>query len=294
MTAEQFLSELRGEYPKYNDLGLIDSSSVYRWIYNALNRFGGDIAEPREMIVSVTNGYAKLPSHYFDLLYAYKCEPYMATAKDKKMIPQLQNVFGYVTTESRDMKWCSCDECCVEETESHIVERIYINVQDRREEVNVYYRNPMLLRLGKRMMRDVKSCAADCRNRWEYQSPFEIIVNAKTLYANFDGSIYMRYRAIPEDDEGIPFIPDTALGAVRSYVESYVKAKLFENIFANENLELAGVLSKKFDTEARMSLQTAMRDAKMENFRLDSLWNIADQNRRESAIHASIWPRKLP
>jgi hypothetical protein len=132
---------------------------------------------------------------------------------------------------------------------------------------------------------------SDCRNRIESNSPFEIIINAKTLYANFDGKIYMRYRATPEDEAGIPYIPDTALGKVQYYVETYVKAKLFENICANENLDLACKLSQKFEAEARFELDGAKRDAKMENFNLDSMWAIARQNRREVAMIEAMWPK---
>ena len=146
MTAEQFISELRGEFPKYNDMGMIEPSSIYRWLYNALKRFGGDICETREMIIDVRKGVAVLPNHYFDLIFAYKCDPYLIVS-GRKIKPHLQNIFGYATQEQNEFKWCSCDQCCVEETEKHVVERIYINVDESKWEIQRYYRNPVLLRL---------------------------------------------------------------------------------------------------------------------------------------------------
>ena len=33
----------------------------------------------------------------------------------------------------------------------------------------------------------------------------------------------------PKDDDGLPYIPETALGYLEDYVETYIKMKIFEN-----------------------------------------------------------------
>lgn len=75
MTIKGLLAEIKADLHKYDDSGAIDTSSVYRWAEIALKRFGGVIAVMSEAVVKTSNKQAVLPSDFFDMLDAYRCEP---------------------------------------------------------------------------------------------------------------------------------------------------------------------------------------------------------------------------
>lgn len=75
MTIKGLLAEIKADLHKYDDSGAIDTSSVYRWAEIALKRFGGVIAIMSEAVIKTSNKQAVLPSDFFDMLDAYRCEP---------------------------------------------------------------------------------------------------------------------------------------------------------------------------------------------------------------------------
>ncbi len=45
--------------------------------------------------------------------------------------------------------------------------------------------------------------------------------------------LFISYIVYTKDDDGLPYIPETALGYLEDYVETYIKMKIFENAAVN-------------------------------------------------------------
>lgn len=285
MSVEELISELKAEFYKYDDAGLIDPASIYRWVEIAVKRFGGSVAVNAEAVIHSRNGQATLPQGFFDLIYAYRCEPWYCEY-DKKMKPELQKEIGFVERTEHEFRWCSCDECCKEESEKIITEKLFINTP---KEVHFHYHHPILLKLSKTMKRD--KCAKDCRNRYVKDCPWEIMINGPIMYCNFDGSIYIKYREIPMEEDGAPIIPDTPLGLVAKYVETYVKKRLFEVVMVNGELQGAGDLFKVYAQQELLEFPSALRDAIMSQTSLkDIAENLKKSNKRKMAVYENMMP----
>ena len=212
MTIKGLLAEIKADLHKYDDSGAIDTSSVYRWAEIALKRFGGVIAVMSEAVVKTSNKQAVLPSDFFDMLDAYRCEPLVCEIPGgDKAKADLQHEIGWVERTERGFRWNSCTECCKEEFEKTITEKIYIGSH----EVRFHYHHPVRLSIGRGLRRD---CAADkYRDKYAWDN-YDITISGNTMYTGFDGFIYIIYRATPKDDDGLPYIPETALGYLEDYV----------------------------------------------------------------------------
>lgn len=271
MQVEEFLDELKLSLRAYDKRDLIDDSSIYRWVEIALKKFGGDIAVPKEIMVDIKRGEAALPGDYYDLIVAYRCDfAGYEVPEGEKVIPELQNTFAWKERTERSYRWCSCDECCKEEEEKTIIERFYINTHDVNHEVRCHYRKPEPLRLSKPMLRD--ACLSKCRNKMFKDSPWEINITGGTLYANFDGPIYMQYRALPFDGKGEIYIPETSQGLLFDYVENFVKMRLFEEWTLNAEVQGAGDMFKFYLQQDLVKLKNAKTELKMERLTWDDFY----------------------
>ena len=279
MLVEDFINELKLSLRSYDKRDLIDDASVYRWVEIALKKFGGDIAVPKETIIDVKNGNANMPGDYYDLIVAYRCDFAGYDIPDgEKVIPELQNTFAWKERTERSYRWCSCDECCKEESEKTIIEKFYINTHDVNHEVRCHYRKPEPLRLSKPMLSD--KCLSKCRNKMFKDSPWEINITGGKFYANFDGPVYMKYRSLPFDDEGNIFIPDTSQGLLADYIENYVKMRLFEEWTLNNEVQGASEVLKLYIQQDLIKFKNAKTELKMDNLTWDDFYK--SLNRRKN------------
>lgn len=287
MSVDELLSEIRADLGKYYDAGLIDELSVYRWVEWALKRFGGAIAVSSEAIVTSKNGVVEFPHDFFDLLAAYKVEPKVCEIPGGKAeLAELQHEIGFVERTERGFRWNSCTECCKEEFERTITQKIYINSH----EVRFHYDNPRPLYFGRGIRRD---CSAnDHRDAFDADG-YDLSVVGDKAYCKFDGFIYIIYRAIPRDKDGLPFIPETQLGYLEDYVETYVKMKIFEKVAANGEMQGAAEMYKVYFQQEPSKFARAMKEAKMSQFSLDDYRRLAEDNRRERMRYEAMWPRKF-
>ncbi len=256
MNKSYLIEEIKSDFSKYSDAGLIDEASINRDIEKGLKRFGNDVMELQETVIEVVNGFAKLPEGFFSLYIAYLCEPigYSANKVDK---PFLVKSDFFIERTQRTMEWNSCDPCCVDEHEKVITESLYLN--DR--QVDFHYKNPILLKLGKSFNK--KSCHDKCRNKFVKDCPSEIVINGNTLYTNFDcGSIYMQYYGLPTDEEGEIDIPDTKNGHLDTYLEYFIKRRLAERLLGNNDAVGLSNLYNIYKQEEQIALRNASNELK--------------------------------
>lgn len=288
MKVEDFIIELKSSLRSLDKRDLIDDVSIYRWIEIALRKFGGDITVPKEAVVDVKRGQAIMPGDYFDLILAFKCDfkGYEVPEGDK-VKAELQNTIAWKERTERSYRWCSCDECCVDEQEKVVVEKFYINTHDHDHEVRCYYDKPVLLRLARPMLKD--SCLSKCRNKLVKDSPYEINIVNGYLYANFDGPIYMKYKSLPFDGDQI-IIPDTPQGMVLDYVENFVKMRLFEELMYNGEVQGAADLFKLYLEQDLIKLRNAKTELKMAGMTLKGMYEPLRRRKAEFEVYTKAYP----
>lgn len=284
ITVDSFIAELKSQYSSYADAGLIDEISIYGWVNEAVKKFGENVMTLQDTVVEVKNSQATLPDNYFSLYVAYKCDKKGYYIEDSKDIPQLQQSYMWVERVEKGNKWNLCEPCCTEDVEKTIVERVYYNGI----ETQYHYHNPVLLKLGKSMQRS--RCHAKCRNLIVKDSPHEIIINSRTLTANFhEGDIYLQFYGLPQDEEGRPMIPDTPKGEVMKYVEYYVKRNFFEGLLANGD-DKAATLFNYYVQKEDSQLGLALTDAKFSTLTPNSFKRLKKINRAEMMKYELMFP----
>ena len=82
ISVESFIEEIKADFRKQADAGLIDEASIYRDIELGLKRFGNDIKELQETIVHVKNGKVVLTSNISSLYIADLYQP-LRDSKEK-------------------------------------------------------------------------------------------------------------------------------------------------------------------------------------------------------------------
>lgn len=289
MRVEDYIVELKASLRSLEKRDLIDDISVYKWVETAMRKFGGDITMRKDAVVDIKRGQAKMPGDYFDLILAFRCDfkGYDIPEGDK-IIPELQNTIAWKERTERSYRWCSCDECCKDECEKVIVEKFYINTHDRSHEVRCYYDKPVLLKLAKPMVKDM--CLSKCRNKLVKDSPYEINITGGYIYANFDGPVYMEYKALPFDGEGEIFIPDTPQGLLLDYVDNYVKMKLFEELMFNGEHQGAADMFKLYAQQDLIKLKNAKTELKMSGMSLEGMYEPLRRRKSQFEIYNKAYP----
>jgi hypothetical protein len=260
ISVESFIEEIKADFRKQADAGLIDEASIYRDLELGLKRFGNDIKELQETIVHVKNGKVVLPSNFSALYIAYLCEP-LGYSKDSTLEKHsLQDSMFYMEKVERDTKWNTCDPCCTETSEKVITESLFLN----ESKVDFHYHRPQLLSLGKSFNKN--QCHDNCRNKFIRESPYEININRNTLHANFDkGPIYMQYYGLPVDEDGQLLIPNTENGHLETFLEYHVKERLIERLMMSSD---GAGLASMFNIIAQkksVALKNASSELKMGN-----------------------------
>lgn len=271
MTFEEFLGEIKTDLSQYFESGLIDDASVLRWVNQALKKFGPTIMIFHEAVVEVENSKGKLPENFFSLSKALKCtKSHIRCNKDTKKI--LVKSLFWTDVQLKQKGWEMCDECGDSETdieEYTISEKTYIDgtMFDK------VYKNPVELRLSPMFKKSV--CADECFNKYNSNSPFEINIIGNTMYTNFkEGDVYVKYKGLELDENGITIIPETPKGEVETYVMYFVKRNIFEIVLVNsQDTNIANIFKYFVDME-RSQLALAITEAKFMGLTPSSMYKL--------------------
>lgn len=280
MNARTYISELKSDLSRYDQMGLIDEISVYTWIEDAMKRFGKLVCGRASCIIDINGARGCLPHGFYSFDAAYLCQPIGYTTTAEKS--DLQSEFAWKERTERGFRWDSCDECCKEEYECVITEKFYIKTK----EVDFHYHSPRRLRLGRKS-------GPKCADRPSpSQQADEIEIAGGYIYTHFDtGSIYLQYYSTPVDDEGLPIIFDSELGFVYQFVDTYVKRKAFEKIFTNN--DDPNVINKLqyFLAQEPLLERKAMGELKMSGLTMSAYEKLAKDNRNKIEIYGKFFDR---
>lgn len=285
MTVNNLIATLKTQYSSYNSAGLIDETSIYDWVIEGSKKFGENMMTLQDTVVEVSDSMATLPDNYFSLYVAYKCDRKGYYVEDPKQLATLQQTMMWVERVERKSSWNSCEPCCKEDEEKTIIEKVYFN----NTAAEFHYNNPVLLKLGKTMVRN--KCHKECRNLIVRDCPYEIIINNKTLYTNFkEGDIYIQYYGLPMGEDGSPLIPESPKGEVQKYIEYYVKRNFFEVLLANGDDPNVRTLFQYFVQKEDSQLGLALTDSKFSKLTPNSFRRLKKINRAEMLRYELMFP----
>lgn len=269
-------SQVLRDLNKYADAGLIDENELYSDAVSALKRFGNDICTDQEAFVEIKNGLGQLPDQFFSLKMALECEPDYYQRSNIEHHTLLNSVFYTERVELSDA-WNECDSCCKERTEKVIRENVYFDSGS----VSFTYKNPRILRLTKGFEKSV--CATNCLNNYRIENPHEInIINRRKLQTNFSkGTVYIRYKGLPVDDEGFLDIPETANGHLDTYIEYYLKRRTAERLIGNNDALGLQTMYPIYKQEESLALRRAVNELKMTKLTPRELRKMMIRNRQE-------------
>jgi hypothetical protein len=284
MLFSEFLSEIKGSMKQYASAGLIDDLSVYTWLIDGLNTFNILPTIKIETILNVKNNSVKLPDGFKSLYSAIKCEPYACTVEPEEGKHVLQDFYFYKVRELKNTDWNFCEPCDLEETESCVVEKLYL--YDGRTKANFYYKNLENLKLKLTPHVKRNQCDKECLNFSIYDAPYEISINNKTLYTNFnEGNIFMIYNGYEEDEEGFLIIPETQEGNLHKYLMAYVKKQIILDLLTNsDNTTNEQFLYSIFERDESMYLAKAMGEIKMKRV-LGSIDNYKKKIKKQFSVY---------
>lgn len=263
MLFDEFLADIKSSMKQYDSAGLIDDLSVYSWLIDGLNDFNMLPTIKIETIVSVKNNTAKLPDGFKTLYSAVKCEPYACTIEEEEGKHVLQNFYFYKVRELKNEDWNFCDPCEIEESDSCVVEKLYL--YDGRTKANFYYNNLQNIKLKLSPYVKRTKCDKDCINLSVHDALNEISINNKTIYTNFkEGNIFIVYNGYEEDEDGFLIIPDTDEGNLVKYLKAYVKKQIVFDIMTNsDNTTNEQFLFQVYERDANLYLARATGEIKL-------------------------------
>lgn len=284
MLFSEFLASIKSAMRQYASAGLIDDMSVHEWLIEGLNTFNILPTIKIETILNVKNNSVKLPTGFKSIYSAIKCEPYACTVESDEGKHVLQDFYFYKVRELKNTDWNFCEPCDLEETESCVVEKLYL--YDGRAKVNFYYKNLENIKL--KLTPHVKrtQCDKDCLNFSIHDAPYEISINNKTLYTNFnEGNIFMVYNGYEEDEEGFIIIPETDEGNLNKYLMAYVKKQIILELLTNsDNTTNEQFLYQIFERDESKYLAMTMGEIKMKRV-LGSMDNYRKKIKKQFSVY---------
>lgn len=262
MFFEEFLSEIKSNLQSHVSSGLIDDSQIYSLMLDGLSELSIMPTIRIETILDVKNNKVKLPDGFRSLYSAVKCEPFGVISEDDDKKDVLLDTYLYKVRETNTLSWNTCNPCDVTETDSCIVEKVYLHDGSKH---NIYYNNVQSLKLKLTPHVRRNKCDKECVNFKVVNSPNEISINNKYLYTNFkEGSIFMVYNGYDEDDDGFVIIPETPGNNVYKFLKAYVIKELIKILMING--DLTGVeqnLLSLYTQESMLYLQKASGELRM-------------------------------
>lgn len=228
-TQEQLFAEVTNTFKSYDEAGLIDEISMRQWLKSELKRFGNNIMVPTDGIVEIKNGKGKLPDSFWTLREAWLYTPnnYLLNRGSEKELEK-SGVW-----RTRVVQGGSCNRCEEVPSDTFIIKEEF-HFKDSSATI---FGTPSPLKLKKGFNRAAvaQGCVNISRNI-QGLDVNEINILGNYLQADFNnGFIYIKYMALPTDENGDFAIPETQHDRLRIYLEYYLKRRIAEDLLLNND-----------------------------------------------------------
>lgn len=276
ISCEAFISDaLTGQF--WNDNPhLINMADIYRWIAIGLKSFGRSVTQKEEIMVKIEDYRGTVPMNFDNLSLAILCDPYAYKVDEGKKDHFIKSYMWKERIVSNCLEPNHCVDSCPEmEKECVITERYYFRDEDD-SYAEIFYKNPIYLKLGKNILRN--RCTDDCRNRNTFDVNYRMDVIGETIQTNFkEGTIYMVYYGVPADEDGLPLIPKTYNRKIENYLEYHIKRRILEDAIMSTDAPNQISMLQYYNERERMAHSEALKE--LSPLKMKSLWNTVNKLR---------------
>lgn len=286
MKLSEFIAEIKTSMKAYDAANLIDEISINNWVVSELKRFGSNLMDLQEGIISVKKGKSSLPEGYWHMRLAARvyAERYTNLDGDDEDVRFSRKMYDKI---ERGAKWLPSGECL------EISEKTYteiISIDDSR--VELHYSQPILLNIVRGV--EQKGLEFDCINlskRMSAGEVFNISINNTTVQTNFsEGIIYLQYYGLRRE-EGEIVIPETQHDRLKTYLEYFVKSKILEEAILNNDDRSTFNLWQAFEQKAQNHFDLAMTEAKFTGLKWRETRKLMrNQNKRKMQSYEGLFP----
>lgn len=244
VSAEPMFAKIQLEMGSYFETGMLSTLLFPVWTRHCLDKLGKGTYPIREGILFIENSEAKLPSDFVKVREARMC------TQSGGVTYKLPSAFYKSQTYKVGNRTNDVDRCETEVDDCDLCHRT-INVIYKTDTYktippyNVYH----LLRPGN----------ISCYNKCDQNSPnlyahseetFDI--HGNRFVTNFTmGTVSLVYYSSELDEEGTDLIPDSV--KIRSYIEQYIKYKLYEMLWNQVTDETYNQITQKYQVYKQLS-----------------------------------------
>jgi len=271
--ADALISEIESSAFFKDNPHLIDRAAIYRWIFLALKQFGKNTMTVTKTVVNINNYVGKLPSNFGKLSLGLFCQADKYSIKSGSK-DHLMNTYIWTEKIKSYADECDSKDPCETPQVGCIIERQYFHTDG---EVEITYKNPQYVKLGRNINGDL--CSKDCVNKTVKDSPYSIDIQGNKIKANFrEGKLYIEYYALPQDEDGLPIIPNSSYGYLEQYIEAHIRRRLLEEaMYSKDATNLQNMFQFAIQNEQNLLVE-ALKDVRDSG--LESYITLIDENRR--------------
>lgn len=273
MTRKEIRAEILTMLKKYDDLGLIDYITLDNMLKTELRKFGSNVMEKRSQVIEINGGQADLPTDFFRLNLAIKCQPYSVEPIEEIDI-KWRTDYAVSKRIVENYEWDNMSNSHYKKSYKEIIEKKEIRgskVFFRHHPVEVL---ALVTNIPKDFISD--SCVNKMVSRTSGSS--EINIKFTKIQTNFkEGFIYIEYEGLPEEN-GDLLIPD--IPYLEDYLKYFCAYRILEGVWTNGEMTDVADKIAYYKNEANLLKTSALTASKFETLSPD--WNkkIAIKNRK--------------
>lgn len=277
MNLSEFLSELETDLSSFaKDINRV---SVKTNVINQLRKFGTNVTELKEKVLTVTNSRAILPEDFKTLKLALRLEGegfsrHGEHEPTEQIIRQRIENGAYFDEVSQEYI-TTCNPKIV--TEKIILDNSHVN----------FYYSPKWLSLVKGISKDgLDSKCLNLHPSIRNAYPDEISITNGVINTNFSkGQIYIQYNALATDEDGEIIIPEFTTGDIYQYLLTYCKTQIAEDlILNNKNPQGLGQMYSLWKQELPLLKRAAMTEARFAGLPKNWQRKFKEKNREDIAF----------
>ncbi len=289
MTEQEFLAEIKNSFKSYDEAGLIDEITIFNRLVGELKRFGNNITEYKDDVLIVKHGKATLPKDFWKLRGIYKIHPQGVECSEEGVIDRFQDSHFWTQITKEEVK---TKDGKVEE-----IQREY-SVKEERffrdKTATLFYNRPTRLYLGRNYSRNsiAKGFTDIHPTISERGNQNTVSLRNRTIFTEFkEGHIYIKYQALPTDDNGDIVIPETQHDRLKEYLIAHAKWKVLEDMLLNNDDPHVVNKIGYFQQQAQESFGLAMTETKESTLTKDTFTKIKNNQKRYSRVVSSLFPQ---
>lgn len=256
MLQSRLKAEVLTGIKKYDDLGLIDETTLELNLVNELKRFGSNIMENGNKVIEFSGGKAELPIGFSKLKKAIKVDPHRVELEEG-VDDRWMTDYTVRRIIDTDYKWDNGSDSHYKKSYKDIVYKKLV----KGSKLRFHYKPLEVVALTRNFSKD--SVANDCLNKKieNIKGCAEINIIGNYIYSNFtDGELYIEYERLPEEDGeiNVPDIPNLI-----NYLINQLSFLALKSVWINEEVEGTVVQKMQFFQREALALwvpaQTAVK-----------------------------------